>query len=139
MKKSTTRHIRLIVLLFITIWLLFGCRSIQYVPVETVKVEYKDRLKIDSVIKYDSIFYDRYMKGDTIFVTKEKYKYIDKIKIVRDSVFRTDSIQVPFPIKVEKEVNMLSSFQAFQIWCGRILLLLLGLWFGYKLLIKKFF
>lgn len=139
MKKSTTRHIRLIVLLFITIWLLFGCRSIQYVPVETVKVEYKDRLKIDSVIKYDSIFYNRYMKGDTIFVTKEKYKYIDKIRIVRDSVLKTDSIQIPYPIEVEKEVNRLSSFQSFQIWCGRILLLLLGLWFGYKLLIKKFF
>lgn len=92
---------------YIVILLLFifisGCRSIQYVPVETVKIEYKDRLKIDSVIKYDSIFYDRYTKGDTVFLTKEKYKYLDKIKIVRDSIFRTDSISVPYP--VEKKLS----------------------------------
>ncbi len=80
MKKSIIRHIILIVLLCIAALFMFGCRSIQYVPIETVKIEYKDRLKIDSVIKYDSIFYDRYMKGDTVFLTKEKYKYLDKIK-----------------------------------------------------------
>lgn len=82
---------------------MFGCRSIQYVPVETVKVEYKDRLKIDSIIKYDSIFYNRYIKGDTVFLIKEKYRYLDKIKIVRDSVFRADSISVPYP--VEKQLS----------------------------------
>lgn len=82
---------------------MFGCRSTQYVPIETIKVEYKDRVQIDSVIKYDSIFYNRYVKGDTVFLTKEKYKYLDKIKIVRDSVFRTDSISVPYP--VEKQLS----------------------------------
>lgn len=85
-----------ILLLFIFI---SGCRSIQYVPVETVKIEYRDRLKIDSIIKYDSVYFDRYMKGDTAFIIKEKYKYLDKIKIVRDSVFRTDSISVPYPVE----------------------------------------
>lgn len=103
MKKSIIRHIILIALLCIAAWFMFGCRPIQYVPVETVKIEYKDKLKIDSVIKYDSILYDRYVKGDTVFLTKEKYKYLDKIKIVRDSVFRTDSISVPYP--VEKQLS----------------------------------
>ena len=68
-------------------------------PVETIKTEYKERLRVDSIYKYDSIFQDRYMKGDTVFLTKEKYKYLDKIKIVRDSVFRTDSISVPYPVE----------------------------------------
>ncbi len=103
MKKSIKGRIIFIILLCVVAYLMFGCKSIQYVPVETVKVEYKDRLKIDSVIKYDSIFYDRYMKGDTVFLTKEKYKYLDNIKIVRDSVFRTDSIAVPYP--VEKQLS----------------------------------
>lgn len=92
---------------YIIIFLLFifisGCRSIQYVPVETVRIEYRDRLKIDSIIKYDSVYFDRYMKGDTTFIIKEKYKYLDNIKIVRDSVFRTDSIAVPYP--VEKQLS----------------------------------
>ena len=103
MKKSIIRHIILIALLCIVAWLMFGCKSVQYVPVETVKIEYKDRLKIDSVIKYDSVYFDRYMKGDTAFIIKEKYKYLDKIKIVRDSVFKTDSISVPYP--VEKQLS----------------------------------
>ena len=92
---------------YIIIFLLFmfisGCRSIQYVPVETVRIEYRDRLKIDSIIKYDSVYFDRYMKGDTAFIIKEKYKYLDKIKIVHDSVFETDSIPVPYPI--EKQLS----------------------------------
>ena len=92
---------------YIIIFLLFmfisGCRSIQYVPVETVRIEYRDRLKIDSIIKYDSVYFDRYMKGDTTFIIKEKYKYLDKIKIVHDSVFETDSIPVPYPI--EKQLS----------------------------------
>lgn len=80
-----------------------GCRSIQYVPVETVRIEYRDRLKIDSIIKYDSVYFDRYMKGDTAFIIKEKYKYLDKIKIVHDSVFKTDSI--PVTVIVEKQLS----------------------------------
>lgn len=90
----------IILLLFIFI---SGCRSIQYVPVETVKIEYRDRLKIDSIIKYDSVYFDRYMKGDTAFIIKEKYKYLDKIKIVHDSVFKTDSI--PVTVIVEKQLS----------------------------------
>lgn len=93
------KHI-LILLLFIFI---SGCRSIQYVPVETVKIEYRDRFKIDSIIKYDSVYFDRYMKGDTAFIVKEKYKYLDKIKIVHDSVFKTDSI--PVTVIVEKQLS----------------------------------
>lgn len=95
MKKYT-----IILLLFIFI---YGCRSIQYVPVETVRIEYRDRLKIDSIIKYDSVYFDRYMKGDTAFIIKEKYKYLDKIKIVHDSVFKTDSI--PVTVIVEKQLS----------------------------------
>lgn len=89
-----------ILLLFI---LISGCRSIQYVPVETVRIEYRDRFKIDSIIKYDSVYFDRYMKGDTAFIIKEKYKYLDKIKIVHDSVFKTDSI--PVTVIVEKQLS----------------------------------
>lgn len=92
---------------YIAILLLFifisGCRSIQYVPVETVRIEYRDRLKIDSIIKYDSVYFDRYMRGDTAFIIKEKYKYLDKIKIVHDSVFKTDSI--PVTVIIEKQLS----------------------------------
>lgn len=104
MKKATKIQILCIVVLLIVSWLFTSCKSkTAYVPVETIKTEYKERLRVDSIYKYDSIFQDRYMKGDTVFITKEKYKYLDKIKIVRDSVFKTDSISVPYP--VEKQLS----------------------------------
>lgn len=103
MKKSIVRHTITIFLFIILAWLMLGCKSVQYVPVEKVKIEYRDRLKIDSIIKYDSIYQDRYLKGDTLFLIKEKYKYLDKIKIVHDSIFRVDSINVPYP--VEKQLS----------------------------------
>ncbi len=110
-----------------------GTQKIVHVPVETVKAEYRDVLTRDSIYLHDSVFVK--MKGDTVWL--EKYKYLFRDKLVRDSVFITDSIQVPYPVEVEKEVNRLNSFQSFQIWCGRILLLAILGWLGIKWMRKK--
>lgn len=120
-----------LVLVFV---LVFTCcrTKLVHVPVETVKTEYRDKVLRDSVHHYDSVFLK--MKGDTVWL--EKYKYLYRDRLVRDSVFKTDSVQVPYPVEVEREVNRLTSFQAFQVWCGRILLLALlggvGVWWCKK-------
>jgi len=127
-KDILIRWIITAILIFF-IWLLSGCKpQMMYVPVESVRTEYKDRIQRDSVHLYDSVLVK--MKGDTVWL--EKYKYLYRDKLVRDSVFVTDSVQVPYPVEVEKEVNRLTSFQSFQIWCGRILLLLILIFFGLK-------
>ncbi|MFV0332139.1 MAG: hypothetical protein ACK5KL_20305 [Dysgonomonas sp.] len=109
--------------IFIPILLLFlfgSCKTnTVYVPVETVKVEYRDKVLRDSVHLYDSVLIK--MKGDTVWL--EKFRYLYRDKLVRDSIFKVDSISVPYPVVEYQEVNRLSSFQSFQIWCGRILLL----------------
>ena len=86
------------------------------------------RLLRDSVHHYDSVLVK--MKGDTIWL--EKYKYLYRDKLLRDSVFVNDTIRVPYPVEVETEVNRMSSFQSFQVWCGRILLLLIIGWVGVR-------
>lgn len=132
------KKIKCVLAVIIIIGLFISCKSKTiYVPVETIKIEYKDRLRIDSLIRYDSIFQDRYMKGDTVFQVKERYKYVDKVKVERDSVFKTDSIQVPYPVKGDP-IPYVTGWQNFQIWCGRILLLLLVGFFGYRFIVKKF-
>ena len=116
------------VILFFILFLT-GCKTrTLFVPVETVRTEYKERLFRDSLRLYDSVFVKQI--GDTLWL--EKYKYIYRDRLVRDSVFRTDSVQVPYPVEVEKEMNRLSSFQAFQVWCGRILLLLVIGWLVFR-------
>ena len=97
-----------------------SCSKTIYVPVESVKTEYRDNYMRDSIMLYDSVFVKE--KGDTIWL--EKYRYLYRDKIIKDSVIITDSIQVPYPVVEFKEVNKVTGWQNFQIWCGRILLLL---------------
>ena len=89
--------------------LLSSCTTTKYVevPVDRVKIEYKDRTKIDTLIQKDSVITQ--LKGDTIFL--EKYKYLYKIKEVRDTVNRTDTITTVQTIEVEKKVNELKNWQ----------------------------
>lgn len=96
-------------LLTILVFLFLGCKSVKYVevPVDRVKIEYKDRTKIDTLIQKDSIITQ--LKGDTVFL--EKYKYLYRIKEVRDTVAKTDTITTVQTIEVEKKVNELKNWQ----------------------------
>lgn len=86
-----------------------SCKSIQYVPVVTVKSDttYINKLQRDSIYERDSIFIRS--QGDTVLIEKFKYKYVDRL--VRDTsyVSRVDSIQVPYP--VEKQLTRWESFK----------------------------
>lgn len=91
-------------LIYITIFLMSGiwfssCRSIKYVPVETVRTEYKirDSIRFDSTYNRDSIYV--LVKGDTVY--QYKYKYLYKYQYLNrtDTVIRIDSIQVPYPVE----------------------------------------
>jgi hypothetical protein len=112
---------------------LYSCKSVQYIPVETTKIEYRDNFVRDSIFRYDSVFVKD--KGDTVFM--ERYRYLYKDKIIRDSVFIQDTIRVPYPVEVVKQVKApLSGWQNFQVWCGRIalaVLLLVSIYFVLKL------
>jgi hypothetical protein len=103
-----------------------SCRSIQYVPVETVKYEYitRDSIQLDSVYVKDSILIRQ--NSDTVFLDKYryvyKYKYIDKV----DTVLRVDSVEVPYP--VEKKLTRWQQIKMdFGAVAAGILALLLGI------------
>lgn len=131
------RLIYTIILATISI-ILIGCKAkTVYVPVESVKTKYRDRLERDSIYLYDSVFVERWKNNDTVFLTKEKYKYLYRDKLVRDTICKTDSIAVPYPVIETKEVNRLTSFQSFQLWCGRIILILIFSYFVFKYIKKK--
>lgn len=91
-----------IILLMLAICLT-SCRSIKYVPVETVKTEYKtrDSIRFDSIYEHDSIFL--FVKGDTVYKEKYRYKYRYLTINKTDTVMLTDSVQIPYP--VEKQLT----------------------------------
>ncbi|MDR1585673.1 MAG: hypothetical protein LBS07_05845, partial [Prevotellaceae bacterium] len=110
-----------------------GCHKTVYVPVESVKTEYRDNYLRDSVYLHDSIFVKE--KGDTVFVNAFRYLYRDRT--VRDSIAVHDTVKVPYPVEVEKPVKYVSGWQNFQIWCGRIALGGISVFVAYKYLRRK--
>lgn len=92
------RLIYLFIILLASAISLSSCRT-QYVPVETVRTEYKtrDSVRYDSIYKHDSIFY--LIKGDTVYkyVKQVEYKYLFINRT--DTILKTDSIQVPYPVE----------------------------------------
>lgn len=95
MKRFTTYVICiLLVLPFI------GCRTrIEYIPVESVRTEYKDRLQRDSIYFRDSIIMRE--KGDTMFI--DRWRYLYKDRLITDTLIVSDTVRVPYP--VEKELT----------------------------------
>lgn len=96
------KNLLYIILLMLAICLT-SCRSIKYVPAETVKTEYKtrDSIRFDSIYEHDSIFL--FVKGDTVYKEKYRYKYRYLTINKTDTVMLTDSVQIPYP--VEKQLT----------------------------------
>ena len=97
---------------FLMLMMLQGCRT-KYVSVPEYHNVYVN--KHDTLTKHDSIyqkeFVDRYVKGDTIYLTKTKvdYRFRNLYKTrYRDSI-KIDSIRVPYP--VERKLNKWESLK----------------------------
>lgn len=111
-----------IVIILLLSLLLSGCKSIQYVPVETVRTEYKNHT--DTVKEIDSIFSERetiIREADSALIAKlglqlkanERAILVLKRQLERevkekseshsDTVIIRDSVQVPYP--VEKQLT----------------------------------
>ena len=62
---------------------------------------YKERVKIDSFIRLDSVYVTMVTKGDTVTITKTKVVYRDRYKYIHDTTYisRVDTIRVPVPIE----------------------------------------
>jgi len=119
---------------FMCLLLVCSCRTVKYVPVETVKVDttYINKLQRDSIYMLDSVYVKE--KGDTVLI--EKYKYLYRDKLVRDTMYisKADSIQVPYP--VEKELTRWQQFRMdFGGWAMCIVVISILILIVYK--IKK--
>lgn len=97
---------------FIMLMLLQSCRT-KYVSVPEYHNVYIN--KRDTLTKHDSVyqkeFVDRYVKGDTIYLTKTKvdYRFRNLYKTrYRDSL-KIDSIRIPYP--VERKLNKCESLK----------------------------
>lgn len=97
-KKKLMNLTKLFLILTLITLTLTSCKTTKTVqvpvPVPVIKTEYVN--KIDSFYRLDSIFVNKYTKGDTVFVDKEKLKYIKIVK--KDTIQVTDTITKPIYI-----------------------------------------
>ena len=87
---------------FILAMLVVSC-STKYVPVESVRVDsvHVERVRRDSVVLRDSVCI--LQRGDTVFKTKYKYLYRDRV--LRDTFYHVKCDTATKVVKVEKELS----------------------------------
>ena len=99
-----------ILLAILIVFSLTGCKTeTVLVPVEKVKIEYRDRLRVDSVYNRDTV--NIYERGDTVYLQTIKWR--ERFKFDTVIVVRTDSI--PYPVEVVTEVNKLTKWQRWRL------------------------
>ena len=113
------------------IMIIFSCKTttkVVEIPVETIKKEYINSIKIDSVYVRDSI--DRWQKGDTLYITKwhTKFQYINKV----DTILKTDTIPKVITVEKQVEVNHIYWWQKSLMWLGGVLFSCIIIFLYYK-------
>ena len=112
-----------------------SCRSIKYVPVESVRHDsiYITKHQRDSIFQRDSIYV--LDKGDTVIIYKDKYIYVYNNET--DTIFRNTTDTITQVVEVERE---LTKWQKFRMdvggWALGVLLILII--FGVGRIIYKF-
>lgn len=91
----------IVMIFFFVLTVVCSCTTTKYIPVESIRTEYKEKLQRDSIYLKDSIYIRE--KGDTVFFTKYSTKYVERLRV--DSFSKIDSIQVPYPVEVIKKVE----------------------------------
>ena len=104
----------LFLLLFLTTIVSCTTTKIVEVPVETIKTEYIEQVKYDSIYSKDSIYIMQ--KGDTIYNNKVQYLY--KYKYLRDTINIIDTIPKIVTIKDTQYINQLYTWQKILIVIG---------------------
>ena len=102
-KEDWISTILTIIVGFLIVILLGGCKTKEYIKVPEYHLEYvvrKDTVaKTDSVYVKDSVYV--FQKGDTVVISKiayrDRYRNIYKVKL--DTIFKRDSVSVPIPVE----------------------------------------
>jgi hypothetical protein len=108
-------YLTLISAVLLLCFALCGCSRVQYVPVETVRIDstFLHKHTRDSIYVLDSVFVSE--RGDTI--VKEKVKYIYKDKTRTDTLYieKRDTVRVPVPVE-----RKLSRWEEVHIALGKV-------------------
>ena len=97
--------------------------------IETVRVEYRDRVRVDTTYVHDSTWVKEYIKGDTVRVTEFRDRYVYQYRYLRDTVAVHDTmtVQTVKEVKVEAPIPPGKRMKIRAFWwlvaaCGGLLI-----------------
>lgn len=118
----------IILVAILVVFLLTGCKTkTVLVPVDRVKIEYRERLRVDSVYNSDTTYIRK--SNDTVLVDIIRWR--NRYILKTDSIIRTDSI--PYPVEVVREVNRLTKWQKWRLNALNILVLIIAVYLFIKI------
>jgi hypothetical protein len=97
------------------------------VPVDKVKIEYRDRMRVDSVYNRDTV--NIYMKNDTVYLQSVKWR--ERFRLDTVSVVTVDSI--PYTVEVVREVNVLTKWQRWRLNALNVLALIIVVYLAIRI------
>ena len=124
----------LAILVACVLTLLFGCASSRPLPVphpDEPKAVATDSartvaLQRDSIVVRDSVYIERWMKADTVFISRARWRteYRDRLRV--DTLLRVQVDSIPYKVEVEKVVRerYVPGFTRFLAASGAILWML---------------
>lgn len=101
----------MLMIIFLTsgIW---SCTRKVYIPVQSVKIEYRDKIQKDSIYLLDSVRI--VSQGDTVYLTKYRTEF--RYRTVHDSISVQDTIRVPYEVeKVVYKEKALSWYESLSV------------------------
>ena len=128
------REVMIIIFLSLLALALTSCSpKVRLVPVEHTHIEWRDRLRLDSVYLHDSIYITERMAGDTVYKVKEVFRFRDRWRVDTVNTGRIDSIRITEVVEVPAKLTVWQAWRlkAFAPLVG--IALLLGAWVTRKL------
>lgn len=134
--RSALRTLALIIAAFICIFLLFSCKSVEYVPVHTHSADtvYQSRLQRDSIYLHDSIYYAVQTRGDTVVEYQERWHTAYRDRLLHDTAYIAKHDTVPMPYAVIEKVEVerkLGWLKLTLMWTGGLVMSIGLLMIGY--------
>ena len=120
--------------LFPLVLLLTACSpKVRLVPVERTHIEWRDRLRLDSIYIHDSVYVAESMAGDTVYKVKEVFRYRDRWRIDTFNTGRIDSVRVTEIVEVPAKLTVWQSMRLKAFAPLLAIALALGAWVSRKL------
>lgn len=126
------RYVKSLIFSALIACLFAGCKTVRYVPVETVRTDsvYVDRWQRDSVYVRDSVWVNRWTVGDTVYQDKVVYKWRYRDRRLRDTlrILRYDTVETPVP--VERELGWWERARLKMFWplAAAVVVLVIAVW-----------